>query len=86
MKFGEKIMTKFSKSLILKMSAVVTLAMVIFLSGCTQSDSVVVVGRDPASGTRGAFDELALDGEAPTDAMEQMNSNQLDIPMIKRLF
>jgi phosphate transport system substrate-binding protein len=59
------------------MSAIVTLAMVIIMSGCTQSDAIVVVGRDPASGTRGAFDELTLGDDAPTDAMEQMNSNQL---------
>jgi len=70
-------MNKILKSPLFKISAIMTLALVIILSGCTQSTAIVVVGRDPASGTRGAFDELALEGEAPTDKMEQMNSNAL---------
>jgi phosphate transport system substrate-binding protein len=51
--------------------------LVVFLSGCTQQDVIVVVGRDEASGTRGSFDELVLDKKDPTEKMVQLNSNTL---------
>jgi phosphate transport system substrate-binding protein len=55
---------------------VLIIAIFILTSGQT-ADSIVVVGRDEASGTRGAFDELVLDKADPTSEMEQMNSNTL---------
>jgi phosphate transport system substrate-binding protein len=56
--------------------ATISLVLIVFLSGCTQSaDSIVVIGRDEASGTRGAFDELVLDKADPTSEMKQMASN-----------
>ena len=39
------------------------------------SDSIVIIGRDEASGTRGSFDELVLDKEDPTPKMEAQPSN-----------
>jgi len=39
------------------------------------SDTIVVVGRDEASGTRGSFDELVLNKEDPTPSMEAQPSN-----------
>ncbi len=37
--------------------------------------TIVVVGRDSASGTRGTFDELVLDEEDPTHSMLEKNAN-----------
>ena len=38
-------------------------------------EAIVVVGRDSASGTRGTFDDLVIDGENPTTDMQQKQSN-----------
>lgn len=47
----------------------------IYLGVTRSSDSIVVIGRDEASGTRGSFDELVLDKEDPTPNMEAQPSN-----------
>ncbi|MDG6221428.1 MAG: phosphate ABC transporter substrate-binding protein, partial [Candidatus Thermoplasmatota archaeon] len=39
------------------------------------SATIVVIGRDSASGTRGSFDEMVMDGEGVVATMEQASSN-----------
>ena len=40
-----------------------------------RDETIVVIGRDSASGTRGTFDELVLDKEDPTTEMLEKQSN-----------
>ncbi len=47
------------------------------------SGAIVVVGRDSASGTRATFEELVMDDQEPTTAMEEKSSNGLVHSMIK---
>ncbi|MFX1283158.1 MAG: substrate-binding domain-containing protein [Promethearchaeota archaeon] len=62
----------------MKYTIIPVLALVIFMSGCTQAgDKIVVIGRPSTSGTRGTFDELVLDEENPTAKMEEQESNTL---------
>jgi phosphate transport system substrate-binding protein len=46
-------------------------------------ESIVLVGRDSASGTRASFEELALEGETPSTAMLEQNSNNLVYETVK---
>lgn len=73
-------MSELKNKKIRKMALGILLTVVIattVLSGCTEADSetIVVVGRDSASGTREFFYEFVMDKEDFLDTMLEKNSN-----------